>query len=279
MDTSPLISAEQLADELDNSSFKVFDIRGTWGNPPESVKNRYLEGHIPGSLFLDWTKHFIDTSKPIPLAPAPSVNDARNSFAHFGITGDEKVVLYDDYANMFASRLWWVLRYLGHPYVQILDGGWECWTANNFAIDTAESTPVSIPIEAAFEPIVQAQLHADIKAVDSILGNGILIDGRGEAGFNGTKSDPRSGHIPGAINIPFRSLLASNNQFKSPDDLKAEFANHSVTLHDDIITSCGSGYSATVVSVALKVLGKDVPMYDDSFSVWKQDPSRKVEQS
>lgn len=277
MDNTPLISAEHLLDHLEDPRVKIFDIRGVWGGPPEALPENYRAGHIPGAVYLDWTKELISTAEPLEDAPPPDINQARASFAALGISAEDTVVLYDDYHHMFASRLWWVMRYFGHNGVRILNGGWDYWKAKGYPVSTEDHRPAS----GDFVPQVQSHLRVGIDDVINRTKDIVLVDGRGAQSYTGTAADPRSGHIPGAVNVPFRNLVDDESfLFKDDATIEQHFASANINLQNaTIMSSCGSGYAGAAVLVALKKLGINAPLYDGSFSEWKKDPERPVEQA
>jgi thiosulfate/3-mercaptopyruvate sulfurtransferase len=276
MNHSPLISAETLLENLDDPKIKVFDVRGVWGANPGSERDQYDKGHIPGAVYLDWTKHFIAPRTLIPEAPVASAADARQSFAALGISAGDTVVLYDHYNHMFASRLWWAMQYWGFGNVKILDGGWPCWNSREHPVSMDEV----LPTQGDFVPQKQAHLRVDTSQVLARSPDTILLDARIEKNYLGNSSDPGSGHIPGAISIPFKSLMREEDgPFKASAELEALFAGKLGAWRDKpIISYCAAGYASSVILVALQILGAEAVLYDDSFVVWKKDPQRPIEQ-
>jgi thiosulfate/3-mercaptopyruvate sulfurtransferase len=273
---SPLISASELNTLLGKENIKVFDIRGRWGSPPASGYDDYVKGHIPGAVYMDWTKHFLKQDMPIPLASVASKEQAQKDFDMLGITADDMVILYDDYHHMLAGRLWWAMRYWGLSNVRVLNGGWSYWVSHNLAISK------DIPEVTQGNFVATAQDHLRVTTQEVIHRDASiqLIYARGPINFDGDPSDAKTGHIPGAINIPYASLLDEKTKlFKEVDVLKQHISSR-MTLSDNnpIISSCGSGYAGTVFLLALKQLGIDASLYDGSFSEWKAQPKPPIEQ-
>ncbi|MBX2848040.1 MAG: hypothetical protein KTR16_06960 [Acidiferrobacterales bacterium] len=273
----PLICANELQTVLGNSDIKVFDIRGAWGSPPSSSYDDYKQGHIPGAVYLDWLTLFVETGLPIGLASVVSREGAQQAFKSLGICRDDTVVLYDDYHHMLAGRVWWAMRYWGFERVKVLNGGWRHWSALKLPSSDQTSQPAS-----AGDFVVREQPHLRVE-VDGIINRSVdtmLLDGRGAIGYGGKQGDPKTGHVPGAINVPYSSLIdADTHLFKSTDEMEDVLKNIlSDYEHADIISSCGSGYAGTVLLLALKQLGIDAPLFDGSFAVWKQDDARAIEQ-
>ena len=264
----PLISAIELKNSLGEKNIKVFDIRGNWGSSPTSSYDDYLEGHIPGAVFLDWTTHFLEPDVPVGLAPVASKVQAQKAFETLGISADDTVVLYDDYHHMLAGRIWWAMRYWGFQNVKVLNGGWHYWSAKSF--------PTTIEISRAgngtFTVAEQPNLKVSLEEVRDRADNVCLVDARGPISYGGKASDPTTGHIPGAINLPYSWLLdAETNLFKDVKSLETIFDEKLKGMDEaNIIASCGSGYAATVFLIALKMIGLDSRLFDGSFSIWKK---------
>jgi thiosulfate/3-mercaptopyruvate sulfurtransferase len=273
---SPLVSASELNEVLGDESLKVFDIRGKWGDPPTSFHDDYLQGHIPGAIYLDWTQRFLTQDMPIGLAPVASKEQAQKDFEMLGISANDTVVLYDDYHHMLAGRLWWAMHYWGFSNVKVLNGGWKHWSSSNFPISTEQSTPA----KGHFDVNEQASLRVDTKQVRVRDGQTHLIDARGPINFAGDPSDKATGHIPRAVNVPYSSLLdETTGLFKDDESLEAVVSQRlDIQEGDAVISSCGSGYAGTVMLIALKQLGIDASLYDGSFSEWKRQPNALIEQ-
>jgi len=274
--TSPLISAVELNGMLNQDSIKIFDVRGRWGTPATSSLDDYIAGHIPGAVFLDWTEHFLAPDLPINLAPVANEYYAQEAFTVLGISPGDSVVLYDDYHHMFAGRLWWAMRYWGFKHVRVLNGGWNHWRAKGLPISTS-----TVTIDAGhFVVDEQAYLTVGIDAVKHRSGDTVLFDARGPINYQGDPANHRSGHIPGAVNLPYASLLdTQTGLFKSPELLTTLFRRQVKNLDEvDIISSCGSGYAGTVLLLALKYIGIDAALFDGSFAIWKENKSLPIEQ-
>lgn len=272
---SPLISATELLEILDKPTTKLFDMRGTWSSPVRALPEEYQFGHIPGAVFLDWTTEFLEPDIAVGLAPVASVEAATASFKRLGINKGDEVVLYDDYHHMFAGRLWWALRYWGFDNVRVLNGGWHYWSSQN--LPTSDQTPELV--SGTFIPVEHAQHRISMEAFLIQKHRACVMDGRGAKGYNGTADDDRSGHIPGAINIPFSLTMNEHSGlFLDPAALTEVFDRKAPEWRDKtIVSSCGAGYSGTVLMIALSTLGMESTLFDDSFAVWKLDPDRPTE--
>lgn len=274
---SPLISTDQLATLLDEPSVKLFDVRGTWSTPARALPEEYDAGHIEGASFLDWTRHFVEQDVAPGLASVSDSNGAAEAFRTLGINNGDLVVLYDDYHHMQAGRIWWAMRYWGFADVRVLNGGWKRWLAEDRPVSKVR--PQVLP--GTFLPQQESELRVSLETFLSTKDHHCVIDGRGAENFAGKTEDPRTGHIPGALNVPFRTVLdPETGLFLDTETLSRVFDELAPQWRDtSIITSCGSGYAATVILLALAELERTAGLFDGSFAIWKQDPDRPVEQS
>jgi thiosulfate/3-mercaptopyruvate sulfurtransferase len=286
-----LAAARELAPE---GALRVVDIRGKT-LPPNAPPPRYLakcddykEAHIPGALFVDWTRDIVDLNDKIPVQIAPAARFAEE-MTRLGIDEDTAVVIYDDYSHMFAGRLHWALRYYGHDAVRILEGGFRAWREAGFAVASSSDVTVASPPRAAFTPRPRLALRRSADDVEvAILNGALIIDARSAAQFEGKVSAAaRSGHIPGAHNVPYPSLLHGPEEgFLDVNELRAVFARTGIDVVElasaanprDVIVYCNGGVSATVPMTALAVLGiRNVALYDGSWNEWGNDPARAIE--
>jgi thiosulfate/3-mercaptopyruvate sulfurtransferase len=272
-----LIDAEELNTILGQSNLKIFDVRGIWGADPSPLPDDYKAAHIPGAVFLNWRKEFIEQDVAPNLAQVSSYTDAKVSFERLGINAGDRVVLYDNYHHMFAGRLWWSMRYWGFENVQVLNGGIKYWESQNLPLSA--EIPDASP--GSFEPMCQDHLRIPMNDFLIEKQNTCLLDGRGRAGYEGKPEDPRTGHIPGAISVAYNTLQdKETGLFLKRDEIVALFNKVIPDWRTErIISSCGAGYSGTVPMLALAQLGIETSLFDESFSVWKLDPDRPVEQS
>ncbi|AXT62585.1 sulfurtransferase [Aquimarina sp. AD10] len=277
INVAPLITAKELNAILGQSHIKIFDVRGTWGTDPRSLYNDYLWGHIPTATFLDWRKEFIEQDIAPNLAQVSTYEAAKQSFKTLGINKEDTVILYDDYHHMFAGRIWWAMRYWGFKNVRVLNGGYKYWQLEGLPI----SQEFDKTLAGTFEPICQEHLRVSLPDFLIKKDSACVLDGRGIAGYNGKPEDPRTGHIPGAISAAYNSLLDKNTGLFLEKEAIIKLFDETIPnwRTSNIISSCGAGYSGTVVMIALANLGIQASLFDGSFSVWKQDPERPVVQS
>ncbi|MEI2394313.1 sulfurtransferase [Paenibacillus phytohabitans] len=268
----------------------IIDCRFTLGKP-EAGRESYEQEHIPGAVYLDLK---LDLSSPVtehggrhPL-PDPEVLAAR--LAKLGIGNDSRIVAYDDESGMNAARLWWLLRYLGHEQVFILEGGFSAWKAEKYPV--TDHQPVRVP--STFTANLQPHMLVDVEEVRRVsvktagfgtqdgadTGNTagvaaspsalpILIDSRANDRYHGLNEtlDPVGGHIPGAVNYFWKDTQNTDGSFKSADELAEHFAG--MDKNAEIIVYCGSGVTACPNVLALEKAGfKKVRLYAGSWSDW-----------
>jgi thiosulfate/3-mercaptopyruvate sulfurtransferase len=276
--TNPIITTAELAILIDDPKTKLFDVRGTWATPARDLPEKYAAEHIPGAHYIDWTTDFLQQDIALGLASVADKAAARATFERLGINVGDTVVIYDDNFHMFAGRIWWSMRYWGFENVRVLSGGINHWKRENRPV-TAD-LPAK-PDKGTFTPTERPELRLTLDAVIDQKDTSCLVDARGTEGYKGTPDDPRSGHIPGAINLVFKTLLnPETGEFLDPRRIEQVFDKTTPDWRTKpFISSCGAGYTATVVLLALKFLGQDAPLYDGSFGEWKQDPNRPVEQT
>ncbi|WP_299295437.1 rhodanese-like domain-containing protein [uncultured Tateyamaria sp.] len=277
MTRGPLISADELNAVMAAPNVKVVDVRGTWASPARALQDDYDAGHIPGAAFLDWTKHFIAQDVAPGLAPIAVKAEARASFAALGINEGDLVVLYDASSHMFAGRIWLAMRHWGFENVRVLNGGWANWINLGMQVSTLSSVPET----GSFIPKHVPGLKLDLEEFLTLQDGACVIDARGAANYAGNADDPRSGHIPGALNVPFSAMLDPDSGTFLDADVIVKVLDERAPgwASKPLIASCGSGYAATVVLLALAMIDKTGILFDGSFAVWKQDPDRPVAQS
>ncbi len=275
----PLVSTDWLERHLKDADLRLIDLRGRvlppTAPPPHYISDRaaYEAAHIPGAVFVDWLLDIVEPGSPSNDIAAPS--RFADLMQRLGISNDNRVVVYDDAASMFAARMRWCLLYYGHAKVQILDGGWQKWTAEARATAAGQRTARV----GSFAPVRKAQL---IASADEILG-GIggdamqLLDVRSPAEFAGESSRAQcGGHIPTAINMPAKSVLADDLTLKPVAELQAYFSGMGISLNaEDTVIYCNSGVSACLGMVALEMAGaSNLRVYDGSWKEWGNDPSK-----
>ncbi|MGB8819270.1 MAG: 3-mercaptopyruvate sulfurtransferase [Rhizobiaceae bacterium] len=268
-----VVSVEWLADRLGKPDVVVVD--GSWYLPDanRNGKAEYVEAHIPGAVFFD-IDAIADTASGLPhMLPAPE--DFARVAGAMGIADTDTIVIYDGAGLFSAARVWWTFRTFGAQNVFILDGGMPAWKAGGFAVSKGIERPKKKQFTAKLQAHSVVSKPQMFEAVAS--GKTAIADARPEGRFVGTVPEPRpglrGGHMPGASSVPI-GLLVENGMLKSPAEIEAVFRNQRLDLTGDVVTTCGSGVTAAVLSLALESIGhKDHALYDGSWAEWGQHGS------
>lgn len=275
-----LISAAELAARLDAPDVRVFDVRHDLTNHAAG-RQAYDAGHIPGARYLDHeTELSAARTGKNGRHPLPSRGAFGALMAAHGVTPKTLVVAYDASGGMYAAHLWWMLRWLGHDQVAVLDGGWQAWTAAG--LPTTTEAGAAVRAGQPVEPGASLAGSVDAKAVlDNIAHPAFtVIDARAANRYRGEVEpmDPVAGHIPGALNRPNGENLQADGRFKPAAQLREEFAS----LLDGrdpaaIVHQCGSGITACHNLLSMEIAGlSGSRLYPGSWSEWCSDPSRPV---
>jgi thiosulfate/3-mercaptopyruvate sulfurtransferase len=267
--SDPLVNTQWLAGHITDPNAQVVD--ATWYMPAEGRRGRntFEAGHIPGAVFFD-IDEIADRDTELPhMLPSPEA--FAEAAGGLGLRRDETVVVYDAHGLFSAPRVWWTLRTMGFSHVVVLDGGLPKWRADGHAITDGPGAPTRTVVEPGF----RADLVRDLDAMRAILASGEaqVVDARSAGRFLGEAPEPRAGlrggHMPGALNQPWDGLLNSDGTLKASADLKRAFEAAGLDLTRPIVTTCGSGVSASVLALALARLGReDVAVYDGSWTEW-----------
>ncbi|MFD1361169.1 sulfurtransferase [Lentibacillus salinarum] len=275
---SVIVSEEWLADRLKNQPDQTVVVDTRFQLQDEDAgRKAYLEGHIPQAVYLDLNKDL--SGKPAKHGgshPLPDMDMFTAKIGNIGIDPNKTVVIYDQANDMFAARLWWLLHYVGHDDVHLLDGGFDQWVKAGHPVTT------EIPVLEAteFKPTFRENNVADIEDVQEKLADqsATLIDSRSRERYLG-RTEPlyrKTGHIPGAKNFFWKNVLDADGKWKTGAELEKNFA--SLAKDEEIIVSCGSGVSACPNVLALKSAGyENVKLYPGSFSDWISYDENEVE--
>ena len=266
----PLVSTDWLAARIDDPKVKVIDASFKLPGVLPLPVDDYLAAHIPGAVFFD-VDAISDHDNPRPHM-FPSAEQFARDIGGLGISTGDTVVAYDSGGWVAAPRAWWMFLSFGYPNVRIVDGGLKKWKQEGRPTESGKVTPKPGTFTARFDPGYirsQAQVLANIDTRAEQ-----LIDARPRGRFEGTAPEPRpesrSGHIPGSRNVPYAELFdAATGAMKPLDELRKAFAAAGVDTAKPIVTTCGSGVSALVLTLALYRLGvRGTALYDGSWAEW-----------
>ncbi|WP_336985927.1 3-mercaptopyruvate sulfurtransferase [Altererythrobacter aquiaggeris] len=268
-----LVTTEWLADETGSSDLRIIDASMHMDSAGRDAKSEYEAAHIPGAVFMDIASLRNSDADFGHALPRPEQFASR--MQGLGLGDGSRIVIYDDSDIKTSARAWVMFKTFGAHHVAILDGGLAKWRAEKR------------PLQGGVERLRHRHYTAwedtqNIRSKSQILANLTsaveqVVDARGEMRFTGEMDEPRAGmsagHIPGARNVPFTALFNPDGTFKDEADLRLVFEQAGVDLGRPVITSCGSGVTASVVLFALALLGKqDLALYDGSWAEWGADP-------
>ncbi len=274
-----LVSTDRLAQEIAAGSVAILDATAHATDPARDAHGEFVAGHIPGAKFLDLAS-LKDTTSSVPSA-LPRPEQVARRLAELGVGSCDRVVLYDDSAVKTSARAWFILRMNGVRDVAILDGGLAKWKAEGRPIESGEAVPAPCATETLSGDDSRVRTKSDMLAnLDACAEQ--VIDARDAGRFTGETVDTvhnlPGGHIPGACNLFFRDLYRDDGTFRSKEELRAAFERAGVDLGKPIVTSCGSGVTASVLLFALHLIGvEDGALYDGSWSEWGADPETPKE--
>ena len=269
MSTSFFVAADWLAEHIDDPEIQIIDARmAPPGQEQRDLNAEYQAGHIPGAVFFD-IEALSDHTSPLPHM-MPRAEAFAVAMRELGVSSDKHLVVYDE-GNLFsAPRAWWMLRTFGVERVLIVAGGLEGWRRDELPLEQGLPELPEGEFDVNFDPQVIKRL-TDVLLV-SHEGSAQIVDARPAGRFNGLVAEPRpglrSGHIPGALNVPWNELVI-NGELKTTDELNEIFARQGIDFERPIIASCGAGVTAAGVVLALTTLGVNgVSLYDGSWSEW-----------
>ncbi|HET6520751.1 MAG TPA: 3-mercaptopyruvate sulfurtransferase [Geminicoccaceae bacterium] len=279
-DPRGLVSTAWLAERLGTGGdLRVLD--ATWLMPAlgRDARREHVEAHIPGAVYFDIDR-IADTGSPLPHM-LPSADKFAAEVGALGVGDGEQVVVYDGNNYSASARVWWMFRAFGHDRVAVLDGGLARWRAEGRPVETGLVAPRQRRFVARPRPDLVRDLPAVRANLDSRREQ--VIDARARGRFEGTAPEPRPGlrpgHIPGSLNLPYTDLIdPADGTLLDPDRIRERLAAAGIDPGRPAATTCGSGVTACVVSLALHRIGRDdVPVYDGSWTEWGGRPDTPVE--
>jgi thiosulfate/3-mercaptopyruvate sulfurtransferase len=273
----PLVSTSWLATELGKPDLVVFD--ATYYLPTENrnAAATFRDAHVPGARFFD-IDAVADPDTDLPHM-VPSPGRFAKLLGAMGVGGDKRVVFYDQKGLFSAARGWWLMRLFGHDEAAVLDGGLAKWLREGRPTESGDPPPAR---PASFQPSFRAGLLRGIGDIIENRQSELVLDARGAGRFSGTEPEVRpglrSGHIPGARSIPYSELLNPDQTLLPPEALRARFARAGVDGSRPLVTSCGSGVTACILTLGLAVAGLPTgAVYDGSWTEWGSRADTAVE--
>lgn len=275
--SEPLVTTDWLEAHLGDPDLRVVDIRGYVTTRPvapgvEEASYRgalmeYRAGHIPGAVFIDWTRDIVDPDDPVPAQVARPDRFAE-AMSERGIGDSIRVVAVDHMGGQFATRLWWALRYYGHDLVSVLDGGWNRWVEEGRPVEEGDVIPPRAEFHASPRPELRASAE---QVLARLVEPGLqLLDARDAGQFRGAKRrGPRGGHIPGALNVPRETFFAEGGGFLPLEEIGRRVEALGLSADCPTIAYCNGGVAATVLLFNLFRLGHPrLTNYDGSWNEW-----------
>lgn len=277
-DRKNLVDAQSLLTGIADPDLRLFDCRFSLADP-EAGRRAYAEGHLPGAADADLDAHLSSPIGPTTgRHPLPDPARLAAWLGDGGVSTRTRVVVYDDAGGGFAVRLWWLLRWIGHDRVALLDGGLQAWLAAGGAL--TREVPRHEPEELIARPVDTRWITTEALAADLTTGRLTLIDARAPERFRGDQEpiDPVAGHIPGAINLPLTDNLGADGRFHCAERLRERFTRAiGQTPASSVVHSCGSGVNACHNLLAMELAGlHGSRLYAGSWSEWVRSPERPV---
>jgi thiosulfate/3-mercaptopyruvate sulfurtransferase len=278
MNQGPLIQAEDLAERLEDAALRIFDCRFDLARP-DAGRAHYDDEHLPGAVHADLNRDLSVPQTPgSGRHPLPTPSAFETQLRRWGVSGDSVIVAYDDGNSMYAARLWWMLRWLGHEQSLVLDGGMRRWMQLGLPLD--ETIPSRPPGNFVARPHPQLVVDAQQVLAASRDSTSLILDVRAPERFRGDVEpiDAVAGHVPGARNHPFTSSLEADGRFLPAAQLRTALEQRLGGMPAQrTVAMCGSGVSACHLLLAMDIAGlPGAPLYPGSWSEWSRDPMRPV---
>ncbi|XP_064390565.1 3-mercaptopyruvate sulfurtransferase-like [Halichondria panicea] len=271
---STLVSSLWLRQQITNGLRHIKILNAS--SQSDKAHQEFLEERLPNSAFFDISA-ISDQSSRYPDM-LPRAEEFANHVMELGVSNDSHVVVYDNnekFGLFTAPRVWWMFRAFGHPHISVLDGGLLHWKTQGYPIEQGPSDEVG---KGNFEAELNGDLVRSFEQMREILAanSSQVLDARSGGRFGGTEPEPRpelpSGHMIGALNIPFKDLINEDTKlFKSKEQLQEVFQAAGVNTHEPMVSTCGSGITAGIIAMAAHIaLNKNIPVYDGSWTEWVQ---------
>jgi thiosulfate/3-mercaptopyruvate sulfurtransferase len=275
-----LVATEILAAHLADPDWAVFDCRSVLGDP-EAGPKAYAQGHVPGARYIHLERELSGPVTPdTGRHPLPDPSILAGILGRAGVDGRVQIVAYDDAGGVYAARLWWLTRWLGHTRVAVLNGGWQQWMREGRPVSTDAVRPAARQFD--FKGTVDAAWLSTAEVLEMVRGRkrGLLLDARAPVRYRGEQEpiDPVAGHVPGAVNLPHAGNVSEDGRFNDPAALRQRYEAALCCMRpEQAVCMCGSGVTACHNLLAMEIAGlKGARLYAGSWSEWIRDPARPV---
>lgn len=277
---SILVEPAWLAEHLNDPDLVILDatLPPVGVTPPVDTRKRYEETHVPGAVFFD-INDISDHNTSLPHM-LPSPEEFEQKMATLGISDQSTIVVYEQTGVYSAPRAWWMLKTMGAKDLHLLNSDLAAWKSAGYPTESGPGCRSASTFHAHYNP---AAVTSYDQLRQKLAAHAQIVDARSTGRFTGTAPEPRpglsSGHMPGAVNVPFTDL-ASEGKLKSPEEIRTEFARRGIDFNQPITTTCGSGVTAAVLALGLELAGaKTVSLYDGSWAEYASRAESEIEKS